>query len=131
MRRVSGGYGQIAACQRLPLVRGAWMKLEQVGNCQAGPQGRAMAAIKQEQGVRRILIETVHDAAAQVLTSPSDAQPFALETEEGDFIQRVASAEPIIELEAVDDTDRISEPDVLRTQIPMSINNALAQHAIN
>ncbi len=102
-----------------------------MGDCQAGPQGRAMAAIEQEQGVRRILIETVHDAAAQVLTSPGDAQPFALETEEGDFVQRVAGAEPIIELEAVDDADRISEPDVLRTQIAMAVNDVLAQHAVN
>ena len=60
-----------------------------MSDCQAGPQGRAMAAIEQKQGVRRVLAQAVHHAPAQVLTGPGHPQAFALETEEGDFVQRV------------------------------------------
>ena len=102
-----------------------------MGDCQTGPQGRAMAAIKAEQRVRPVLIQTMHYAAAQVLTGPGDAQPLALEAEKREFVQRVSGAEPIIEFETIDDADGISEPDVLRTQITVSVSNAPAQHPID
>ena len=107
------------------------MRLEQVSDCQAGPQGRAMAAIEQKQGVRRVLIEAAHHSLAQVSTGPRSAQALALQTEERDFIQRVTCAEPIVEFEAIDDADRVAEPDVFGAQIAVSVNDALAQHAVN
>ena len=90
-----------------------------------------MAAIEQKQGVRRVLAQAVHHAPAQVSAGPRSAQALALQTEERDFIQRVTCAEPIVEFEAIDDADRVAQPDVLRAQIAVSVNDAPAQHAVN
>jgi hypothetical protein len=98
---------------------------------QTGPQRRTMAAVEPKQCVRRVVIQATHRAPAQVLAGPGDSQSFALETEEREFIQRVAGAEPIVEFEAIDDADRISEPDVLRTQIAVSVDDVPAQHAFD
>jgi hypothetical protein len=107
------------------------MRLEQVSYCQASSQGRAMAAIEQKQGVRRVLIEAAHHSLAQVSTGPRSAQALALEAQERNFIQRVTPAEPIVEFEAIDDADRVAEPDVFGAQIAMSVNDAPAEHTVN
>ena len=63
------------------------------------------------------------DAAARCIRRPKRyAQPFAFEAQERDFVQRVDRAQPIVEFEAVDDPDRIAEPNVFRTQITMSVH---------
>ena len=72
-----------------------------------------------------------HHTLAQVSTRPSNPQTLALQTQERDFVQRVTGTKPIIEFEAIDDADRVSQPDVFGAQITVSVNDVPTQHATN
>ena len=59
------------------------------------------------------------------------AEPLAFEAQECNLVEWIHGSQTRVELETVDDPDRIAKPDVLRAQIAMPIDDAAAMHAFN
>ena len=68
----------------------------------------------------------VRQAAAQIARNPRAAQPLAFQSEKGEFVERVIGAQIIVEFEAIDDAQRVAEPDMLRPQIAMRVDDVAA-----
>ena len=66
------------------------------------------------------------EAAAEIARKPRAAQPLAFQSEEGKFVERIVGAQIIVEFEAVDDARRVVEPDMLRPQIAMRVDDVAA-----
>ena len=108
----------------MPLFRRARIRLQQVRNRQSGAQHGAMAAIEEKQLKREAVAQAGRHAAPEVIANPDGAEPLAFEAEEGDLVKRIDGAEPRIELQAVDDPDRVAEKDVLGTQVAVPVEDA-------
>jgi hypothetical protein len=93
-----------------------------MGDCEPCPQRGAMAAIKDEKLLGMPVMERTHDATAQVFARPGRAKPLAFEAEERYFIERIDHSQPGIELQAIDDADRITETNVFGAQIAVAID---------
>jgi hypothetical protein len=60
--------------------------------------------------------------AAQHIADPAAAEPFALQVEEGQFIQCIERPQAGIELQAVDDRKWRGQPDVFGSEIAVPID---------
>ena len=75
-------------------------------------------------------MERLHNAGANIAANASCTEMLALEIEIGTLIQRIDSPQPRVELDAVDDLNIVSEPDMLRPQVAVPIDNASLLQAI-
>ena len=64
-----------------------------------------------------------HDPGPYIISGAFHAEVFALKVEVGNLLQRIDGPEPRVELDAVDDLDFVSEPDVFRPQVPVAVEN--------
>jgi len=99
-----------------------------VGDRQARAQRGAMTAVEREQLFRRAVAQCCGDAASNPLAGPSGSEAFTLEAQIGDLLERIGSPQARIELEAIDDPDRVAEPDMLRPQIAVAVDDAAFAH---
>ena len=99
-------------------------------NCQARPQRRAVAAIEQKQLLGQPVAQAAHDAAPDVLAGPCGAEPLAFKAQECDLVEWIDRSQARIELQAVDDPDRIAEPDVLGAQVAVAVDDAARADAL-
>jgi hypothetical protein len=90
----------------------------------ARAQHRPVAAVKMIEREWRCVVQRQHDAGPYIVSSPFHAEVFALKIEVCYLLQRIDGPEPGVELDAVNDLDFVSEPDVLRPQVPVAIENA-------
>jgi len=96
---------------------------------EAGSQRRPMAAIKNEELFRFPIVERTYDAAPQIFAGPGGAEPFAFDTQERDFVERIDHSQACIEFQAVDNAYRIAETDMLRPQVAVTIDDMPRSHA--
>jgi hypothetical protein len=99
-----------------------------MGCRQTRPQGRAMNAIKGEEFIRQAIRQHVAGPASDVFGGPGAAQAFAFEAKKCDLIEWIDGAQARIEFQAVDDPHLIAEPDMLRSQVPVSVNDVTTAH---
>lgn len=88
-----------------------------------------MAAIKEEQFLGEAVAQPVADPPLQVAARRRRSEPFAFEAEERNFIKWIDSPQAWIELEAIDNSNRIAEPDVFRSQVAVPIDNLAAANS--
>ena len=101
-----------------------------MGDGEARPQRRPMAAIKHKKLLGVPVVQRVHDAAAQIFAGPGCAEPFAFDTEEGDFIEGIDHSQPRVEFQAVDDAHWIAEANMLGAQVAVPIDDVPRPHAL-
>lgn len=75
-------------------------------------------------------MECLQNAGANIAANASCTEMLALEIEIGNLIQRIDSPEPCIEFDAVDNLNIVSEPDMLRPQVAVPVDNAPLLQAI-
>lgn len=95
-----------------------------MSNRETGAQHGAIAAIKVEERGRRAVVQRRHDAAPDNFADAFRAEMLALKIEVGDLFQGIEDAKARIELQAIDDLDLVSKPDVFRAQISMAVDDA-------
>ena len=94
-----------------------------MGNRQARPQRRAVATIEAKQHLRQAIAQATCNTAPDILARPASAEPLAFETQECNLVERVNSSQARIEFQAIDDLYGITEPDVLGSQIAVTIDD--------
>lgn len=114
-----------------PFFRRARIRLQEMGDCQARPQHRPMATIEYKQLVGEPVRQAAHDAPPDIFACPCGAEPVAFEAQECNLIEWIDRPQARIEFEAIDDPHRIAEPDMLRPQVAMSIDDATVANAIS
>jgi hypothetical protein len=100
-----------------------------MGNGQPRPQRRATASVELEQLVGNSIWQTVHDVSFDVFARPGGAEAIAFDAQERDLVERVDGPQARVEFETIDDQHWIAEPDVLRPQVAMPVDNAAATTA--
>jgi len=100
-----------------------------MGDRQPRAQRRAMAAIEQEEIFGQTITQAGPNSALDIFAGPAGAEALAFEAQECNLVERIHGSQPGIELQAVDDADRIAEPDVLRAQIAVPIDDATGLNA--
>jgi hypothetical protein len=98
-------------------------------NRQTRPQHGAMATVEEKKLLGEPVTQAAHEAALDVLTCPCGAKPLAFEAQERDLIEWIDRPQARIEFEAVDDPHGIAEPDVLGTQVAVSVDDAALANA--
>jgi hypothetical protein len=88
-----------------------------------------MAPIEEKQHFGRAVAQAAEHAATDVFSRPGSAEALAFEAQECDFVDWIHGPQAGIELQAVDNPDRVIEPDVFRTEITMSVDNPAIAHA--
>ena len=94
-----------------------------MGDGQARPQRRPMAAIKHKKFLRMSVVQRAHEAAVQIFAGPSGAEPLAFNTKEGDFIEGIDHPQPRVEFQAVDDAHWIAEANMFGAQVAVPIDD--------
>ncbi len=89
-----------------------------------------MAAVKAEEILGEAVTQGVDDPMLDIVADPGIAQEFAFDAEEGDLVERIYRPEPRIELQAVDDPDRIGKPNMFGSQIAKPVDNVTVTQAI-
>jgi hypothetical protein len=69
-------------------------------------------------------LKSCHSMASDVVTKLPIAETNAFKRQEGQVVARVDSAQGCVEFEAVYDARRRTDPDVLRAQVSMSVDDA-------
>ena len=75
-------------------------------------------------------MECLHNAGANIGANALCIEVLTLEIEIGNLIQRIDSLQPCVELDAVNDLNIVSEPDMFRPQVAVPIDNAALLQAI-
>ena len=101
-----------------------------MGDCEPRPKGCSVATVERKQFFRRTVSQSRCDASTDVAAGPCIAETLALETEKSHFVEWVRRAQRGIELQAVDDAQGVTEKDMLRSQVPMCIDDAPCPHAV-
>ena len=74
-------------------------------------------------------MQCFRDLAMAVIADPSGTETLAFQAEIGDLIKWVHGPQLRIELQAVDNSNPVREPDMFRTQIPMAVKNSATSSA--
>ena len=111
-------------------VRGR-VAVEQVGEGQARPGRCPVAPV--EGGQRRCnpVAETLADLPRQVRSRPGGAEALTFDIEKGEFVEGIDSSQRRAEFQAVDDRQWGAEPDVLRPEVAVTVDDAAAGNAID
>ena len=72
----------------------------------------------------------MHDAAAQILTSPRRAEWLAFNAKKRDFVERIDHPQAGIELQTVGNADGIAETNMFGAQVTMPLDDAPRAHAL-
>ncbi|HXW22185.1 MAG TPA: hypothetical protein VEK14_04695 [Rhodomicrobium sp.] len=75
-------------------------------------------------------MERLRNAGANITADASRTEMLALEIEIGNLIHRIDSPQTRVELDAVDDLNSVSEPDMFWPQVAVPIHNAPLLQAI-
>ena len=94
------------------------------------PQRCPIAAIEHEKLLGFTVVQRMHDAAAQILTSPNRAELFAFNAKKRDFVERIDHPQAGIELQIVDNGNGIAETNMFGAQVAMPIDDAPRAHAL-
>jgi hypothetical protein len=94
-----------------------------------GAQHGAVGPVEVQQRCRGIFVEPALDPHLEVAPGPRRADPLTLQVQIGDLIEGVDRTQARIELQAVDDADRVIEPDVLGPHIPVPVDDAASLNA--
>jgi hypothetical protein len=95
------------------------------------PQRCPVATVEREQFFGRPVLQSRRDTSTDVAACPCTAETLALETEKSQFVERVRRPQGGIELQAVDDAQRVTEKDMFRTQVAMGVDDAPRPHAVD
>lgn len=95
-----------------------------MGNRQPCAQHRPMTPIEEKKSTAGVVIQDKGQMLPDPLGSPQPAQPFAFEMQEGNFIERIERPQFWVEFQAIDDRNRLAQPDVLGAKIAMGIDVA-------
>jgi hypothetical protein len=101
-----------------------------MGDGEPCPKRGPVATIERKQFFRRTVSQSRRDASADVAAGPCIAETLALETEKSHFVKWVRRAQRGIELQAVNNAQGITEKNMLRSQVPMCIDDAPCPHAV-
>ena len=99
-------------------------------NGKARPQHRSVAPVKAIKRERRAIVECLHNAGANIDANALCIEVLTLEIEIGNLIHRIDSPQTRVELDAVDDLNSVSEPDMFWPQVAVPIHNAPLLQAI-
>jgi hypothetical protein len=110
---VAGGDLKVGAGAVRPLLRHTRRGLRQMRDGEPGAQHGAVGPVEVQQRCRGIFVEPALDPHLEVAPGPRRADPLTLQVQIGDLIEGVDRTQARIELQAVDDADRVIEPDVL------------------
>ncbi|HET8543368.1 MAG TPA: hypothetical protein VFL68_02565 [Pseudolabrys sp.] len=102
--------------------------------CDGEPSAKrgAVTVIESKKFIGRSVAEQVFQPLPKIASSPGYFEPVAFESKKCDFIERINHAEPGVEFEAVDDSDLVVQPDMLRPQIAVAVHDpAVAQSRDN
>lgn len=94
-----------------------------MGDRQARPQRRTMTAVKEKKRLIWTIPQRPCDAAPDVLADPGSAKPLAFKAQECNLVERIDGSQARIELQTIDDLDRIAKPDVLGAQVAVPVND--------
>jgi hypothetical protein len=98
---------------------------------QARAQRCSVASIKGEQFFSYAMAQFANSAFLDVPAGPCATLAFAFDAQERDLVERIDYTKLSIELQAVDDSHRVPEPDMLRTQITVAIDNVTTADTIS
>jgi hypothetical protein len=104
-------------------------------NSQTRSQCRAMTTIEEVQFLRQSITQAANYPATDILAYRGSTETFAFKAQECDLVDRIDRSQPGIELQAVNYSDWLAQPDMLRSQIAVPINdfafaNPLRKHSI-
>ena len=98
---------------------------------QARAQAGAVAAVEGEKLFRHVIAQGVDGAASDMVAGPAAAQALAFDAQVGDLVQRIDGAQSRVELQAIDDGDRVAEPNVLGPQVAVAVDDSALAHAVS
>ena len=87
--------------------------------------------MEQEDAARWIIVQQARKMLPDRIAKPATAKPLAFQMQERDLIQWIDRPQMRIELEAIDDRERGTEPDVLRPQVAVTIDNKSSVNPID
>lgn len=111
--------------QRLPppLLRRSRVQIEQMGDGQAGAHGGTAAAIKMKKRRRRFVAQTSHDMLDNAIHHTCRSEALTFNAEITKLVYRIENAELAIEFETIDDLDGVSKPDMLGSQVAVTLDD--------
>ena len=83
-----------------------------------------MTAIKQEKIFGEAVTQAGRDPAPDIFAGPACTEALAFKVQECNLVEWIHGSQTRVKLQAIDDPDRISKPNVLGTQVAVPINNA-------
>jgi len=101
-----------------------------VGNGQTRTQHRAVTAVEQKQLLGQSIPQAAHDTTRDIFPRPAGAEPIAFKAQERDLVEWIDGPQARIELEAIDDPHRITQPNMLRAQVAVPIDDATLANAL-
>jgi len=105
------------------------MRFQKMRDRKPCAQRRAMAMIKREQFLDRPVTQHAFHPALDIIAHPGRSQPLTFEAEKGNLIEWINRPKPQVEFEAVDDPDFVIEPNMLGTQVAVSLDDPPAANA--
>jgi hypothetical protein len=96
---------------------------------QTRSQHRAITVIEDEKLFPLAVVQSPHHAPTQMLTRPSRTQAFAFNAEERQLVDRIDHPQAAVEFEAIDDAHLVAQPNVLRPQVTMPVDDVTPSHA--
>jgi len=106
-----------------PLFRCARVRIDQMRNRKAGAQHRPADSIKQKDAACRVIVQLSRKALPNRIAEPASAEPLAFQVQKRDLVQGVVRPQAGVELKTIDDWEWRTEPDVLRPQVAMAIDD--------
>ena len=101
-----------------------------MGNGQTRTQHRAVTAVEQKQLLGQPIPQAAHDTTRDIFPRPAGAEPIAFKAQERDFIEWIDGPQARVELEAIDDPHRITQPNMLGAQVAVPIDDATLANAL-
>src|SRR5712672_1547704 len=97
---------------------------------QARAQGRPVTPIKREKFLWQAVRQGEARMTLDVFPGPGTAEALAFDAEEGNLVKRIDGAQTAVEFQTVDDSHRIAEPNVFRTQVAVPVHDLTVTEAI-
>ena len=91
-------------------------------------QRRAVTVIECEKLLGRSVAQDMRHPPPEIVPRPRRAKALTLQCKKRDFIERIIDPKARVEFEAVDDSDLVIQPDMLRSQVAVAVYDpAVAQ----
>ena len=115
--------GEVARRDVRPFLRVADLGIEEMGDGKAGAERRAIAAVEGGETWRNRIVQPPADALDEIFADGALAKLRAFDGQRFDLVQRVDGPQARVELEPVDDGERLAEEDVLRTEVAVAVDD--------